>query len=255
MQGQIYEGINAVGILKSSRTSGRESLVINVPSLNQGFSNKNLKKPVSSVCMAITMMKHLRNAKWLSKDIILVISDSNFGDESIRAWLDTYHNYMKDLPSLYHFYESPASVYFTNATHSFHNQYQADFVRSGPIRGALVLDFFAEEFQLVVVCPEGINGKFPNLDLLNAIDRVAMYSENVHTMLLNSDDPLTRYLFTGPDALFPDLPFVLQQLISFTLHGAIGEPTGNHGWFLQYVLQHGHVFKGLTRPIGTILML
>jgi len=232
-EGQVQEGVNTVGILKSPRTGGRESIVLNVPSLHENFSDKSLKKPVSSVCMAIVMMKHLKSVNWLSKDIILVVSDENYSDESIRVWLDTYHNYIPINPSLYHFDESPAATFFYNSTDSpaYSNE---DFVRSGPIRGGLVLDFHAEEFFFIVVCPEGINGKLPNLDLLNSLDRVAMYSENVHTLLLNEKDKITDFLFTGENALFPDLPFPALQLAAFTLHGAIGEPTGNHGWFLQY---------------------
>ena len=190
-----------------------------------------LQNPISSVCLAITLMKHLRTVEWLSKDVILVLSDASFEDEGIREWLSNYHNYVADQSSLYFFKEAPGALYRHRASHSVYSQ--LDFVRSGAIRGALVLDFFEEQFNYIVLSPEGINGKLPNLDLMNTFDRVAMYSENAYTTLYREDDTLTRKLF-GVGGPLEDLPLLERQLYAFILRCAIGKPSGNHGHFLQY---------------------
>lgn len=236
----LEEGINIVGILKSSRTSGRESIVINVPSFHPNFFEENeMKKPVASICMGIVLMKHFQSVDWLSKDIIFLVSDANFQSEGVKVWLDNYHNYFQAIPVLYPFYDHPALTYMPhqNITQSYSIPvyHQPDFIRSGVIRGGLVLDFYAEEFYFILLSLEGINGKLPNLDLTNSIDRVAMYSENVHTILFDENNRVMDYLFTGDDALFPNFPFTVMQLVTFALNCAIGEPAGNHGWFLQYV--------------------
>lgn len=233
---ELKEGVNVVGILQS-RTGGREAMVLNVPSLHHKFftqEGKSMKRPVSSVCLAISLMKHLRGVQWLSKDVILVISDATFGGDSIAEWLYVYHNYMVQEPILYPFRGPPGALYWHNASYAFHQTFsQVDFVRSGQIRGALVLDFYEESTHYIVVSPEGVNGKLPNLDLLNTLDRVAIFSESVHTTLYNEEDPLVKTFF-GSQSYFEDLSLQHCQLYAFILRGAMGEPTGNHGFFLQY---------------------
>lgn len=223
-------GVNVVGILHSPRTSGREALVLSTRSLHEKFKVP-MKNPVSSLALGITLMQHFQNAKWLSRDVIFVVADGKYQDEGIRAWLHDYHHFLGSYGSTYFFFEHAFGSLHKNVSSSQRISTQNEFARSGNIRGAISLDFFEENFTYLVVCPEGINGKLPNLDLLNAIDRIASFGENSYTVLLNVNDPLVKFLYSIQAIDFKNFPIPLLQYISFVLHGAIGVPTGDHGWF------------------------
>jgi GPI-anchor transamidase subunit GAA1 len=225
--------VNIVGILHSPRTSGREAIVLSTRTLHERFSVQ-MKNPTSSLALGITIMQHLRTSNWLSKDVIFVVTDGQYEDEGIRAWLHQYHHIMGPYGANYFFFEHALGLIHQNFTSTQTIRDQADFGRAGHIRGAIALDFFEENFTYLILCPEGINGKLPNLDLLNAIDRVASFGESSYTILMNVHDPLVKFLHSWTAIDFRSMPVPLFQFISFVLHGASGVPTGDHGWFHMY---------------------
>ena len=79
--------------------------------------------------------------KWLSKDIIFVATDSIYGDESIKLWLERYH----------YFHTGNDFEVHENLTTTLKKKDL--FYRGGEIRGALSLDFYANSFTNLVVVP------------------------------------------------------------------------------------------------------
>jgi len=215
------EGMNVIGVVKARRTSGREALVLS--SRNDHFLlHQNLEpNAVSSMAMGMAIMQHLSEVKWLSKDVMFVVTEQEHGDEGMRAWLHEYHAFQ---PRKVVKVGGEERYKLAEKEHTVH--------RGGKIRGALVLDFVASHFSYIVVCAEGVGGKLPNLDLLNTIDRVAAYGEQVYTTLLDTEDLYTRLLYSRPE--FVELSMQLRTLLLFMLHSASGTSTGDHGWFHKY---------------------
>ena len=183
--------------------------------------------------MALSLMKLFKNSNWLSKDIILVVSDGRHDDEGVRVWLEHYHNFVTFNPTTYYFLENPFANLHHNITANYNIFTQNDFVRSGQIRGALSLDFYDEFFSYITICPEGVNGKLPNLDLINTIQRVALYNEKTEPTLFYENDPFVSFLLSFE--AMRELSFHYIQLFLFMLRGASGIPSGDHGWFHLFV--------------------
>lgn len=144
------------------------------------------------LCTALS--RSLSRATWLSKDLFFINVNGSYAGQSavLRKWLDAYHlNANADL-----------------------------VVRAGPIRAAIVLDWDSATTERLAVLLHGHNGKLPNLDLFNVVQRISKNFglEQVLSIFTNPSDDSNNRAITS--LLFA--------------RDAIWGSTGLHGEFLQY---------------------
>lgn len=196
---------------------------------------------VSGFGLCVSLVKHLQSRKWLAKDIIFVASDLNnlpftysknyntnrhLYERGIRAWLDDYLN--------------PSIVV---------NQHSGSgMIRSGRIQAAINIDIKpSSKFEELSIVSEGSNGRLPNLDLINTIQRISRkeglkdnqislfpsissVSSTINIQHLSIRiAKFVENIIPGYSRMFP----FLNNLLTFMINQAIGVPTGNHGVFTQ----------------------
>lgn len=84
-------GINTIGIIRAPRGDGKEAIVLVTPYNSQGIQSNE----VLSLALGFSVFSLLSRAAWLSKDIVWISADSQFGEyAAVSAWLNQYHNPM-----------------------------------------------------------------------------------------------------------------------------------------------------------------
>jgi glycosylphosphatidylinositol transamidase len=181
-------------ILRANKAAGTESIVL----ATKFSSRESSEASLSSLGLLLGMMNHLKDQKWLAKDIILICTDAEFGDAGITEWLKAYH---------------------------FNTQKEA-FARGGNIQAAIIVEGqIKDTFGQLAILPEGANGRLANLDLLNTVYRIGRRDGLA---------PASFSISPNPIAIPKWIPPNVHSILNFMINQAKGTPTGDHGLFGMY---------------------
>ncbi|GLB34825.1 putative gpi-anchor transamidase [Lyophyllum shimeji] len=209
-------GTNAYGILASPRTSGSEALVISASWLSrtgEGDGTLNLRGVATVLALAGSLKRY---SLW-AKDIVFVVSDGYL--EGMHAWLAAYHG------------SSQSNLLSDPLTLS-----------SGVIWTALNIDYPGHSFSHLGIFFEGLNGRLPNQDLLNAFQRIARYQVPVvlYDHLEVHDQPDSSVLpwfipsILRKDSEVQTYAYQARNVIRHVGYQARGRPSGVHGLYHQF---------------------
>jgi glycosylphosphatidylinositol transamidase len=135
-------GENIYGILRAEKMPPVESMLMVVP-----FDEEHLMSAV----LALTMADYFKNQVYWARDIIFLFAHPSA--TGVEAWLAAYHG------------------------HEISNLHAAPLDgRSGTIVGVFIYDYIGQHFTNVNLKFYGINGRLPNLDLVNIIARISRKS-------------------------------------------------------------------------------
>ncbi|KAL6845276.1 hypothetical protein ACP4OV_024771 [Aristida adscensionis] len=240
-------GINTIGIIRAPRGDGKEAIVLVTPYNSQRVRSNELL----SLALGFSVFSLLSRAAWLSKDIVWLSADSQFGEyAAVSAWLNQYHNpVFLGNPSMF-----GNHVYDGNTEKA---EFKA-FKRAGTMAATLIFKV-GETGKLsdrdsVTMYAEASNGQMPNLDLLNVVNYLAVHrqgfrvnieafssllssawlrviAEIFHTLgsVLRTINPDWKL-----DIAVPDYVEGTANLASSMYNQALGVPTGSHGAFRDY---------------------
>ncbi|KAF8609985.1 Gaa1-domain-containing protein [Ceratobasidium sp. AG-I] len=222
------QGANAYAIYAAPRTSGNEAIVLSA-------SWKSLKWDedgslnLRGVATILALAGYLKRYTLWAKDIVLVINDGYM--DGMHAWLSAYHGF----------------------EHANVETRPLDLL-SGVIWTALCIDYPGHSFSHLGVYFEGLNGRLPNQDLLNAALQIARKTNDVPVLAydildhLRTDHPYDFGPWMG--RLWSFLPKLLQKQLNdpsvklfenradILTRGiawqASGSASGVHGLFHQY---------------------
>ncbi|XP_065065367.1 glycosylphosphatidylinositol anchor attachment 1 protein-like isoform X2 [Rhopilema esculentum] len=191
---------NIYGILRSTRSSGVESLVLNVPNRPNCRSN-------GALALLFSLIDHFKVQNYWAKDIIFLVSGGDLC--GVPAWLASYHGETQK-PGI-----------------------QASDLKghAGKIQAAIVVDFPNAAINGFDVLYEGSNGLEPNLDLISMTFAVSR-SEEIPIKLHNQDTYDNRYAHKSEE-----FQSCLGTLARCILRLASGYPTGEHGYYVKYRIE------------------
>eukprot|EP00911_Craspedida_sp_UC1_P002674 UC1_evm1s1963 len=177
---KTIHGTNTYGIIKPSRASGDECLVLHVPltMTEKGVANGKEKKTFEkktleekekitvagkaekesnayAVGVALAMAKHIAAQNVWAKNVVILFTRA--GRLGLRAFLDDYHS------------GSRSSVIGGGGG----AMVQTHMHRAGSLQGAISLLMPSSHFRSVRLHLAGENGQLPNLDFLYSIIRTA----------------------------------------------------------------------------------
>ncbi|KAM3332048.1 hypothetical protein ACQJBY_027718 [Aegilops geniculata] len=236
-------GTNTIGIIQAPRGDGKEAIVLVTPYNPQRVQANE----VLSLALGFSVFSLLSRAAWLSKDIVWLSADSQFGEyTAVSAWLNQYHNPMF-VGGVKHEPDGIAGkAEFT------------DFKRAGTMAAALIFKVgetrnYGDRDSLTMYA-EASNGQMPNLDLLNVVHYLAVHrqgfrvnietissllssawlraiAEVIHTLgsILRKINPDWKLDITASDYVEGTA-----NLASSIYNQALGVPTGSHGAFRDY---------------------
>ncbi|KQK09209.1 glycosylphosphatidylinositol anchor attachment 1 protein [Brachypodium distachyon] len=246
-------GTNTIGIIRAPRGDGKEAIVLVTPYNSQRAESNE----VLSLALGFSVFSLLSRAAWLSKDIVWLSADSQFGEyTAVSAWLNQYHNPM--------FLGHPTMLdsKLFDAIHEPDGITEKaefmDFKRAGTMAAALIFKVGETrnhgDRDSLTMYAEASNGQMPNLDLLNVVHYLAVHRQgfrvNIETInsLLSSAwlrviaeviqtlGSLLRKI--NPDWKLdikaPDYVEGTANLASSMYNQALGVPTGSHGAFRDY---------------------
>jgi glycosylphosphatidylinositol transamidase len=159
-------GTNTIGIIRAPRGDGKEAIVLVTPYNSQRVKENELL----SLALGFSVFSLLSRAEWLSKDIVWLSADSQFGEyTAVSAWLSQYHN-----PTFV------AGV--TNGPDGIAEKAETtDFKRAGTMAAALIFKVGETrnygDRDSVTMYAEASNGQMPNLDLLNVVHYLAVHRQ------------------------------------------------------------------------------
>ncbi|KAG6860931.1 hypothetical protein C0995_005886 [Termitomyces sp. Mi166 len=225
------KGTNAYGVLVSPRASGSEAMVISASWLSrigEGDGSLNLRGVATLLALA-SFLKRKGLVEWCScfftistagyslwaKDIVVVVSDGYL--EGMHAWLAAYHG-------------SSQSNLNTDSL----------ALTSGVIWTALNIDYPAHSLSHLGIFFEGLNGRLPNQDLLNSVQRISQ-KEGVPVIVYDHLDQveLDDSLSFVPNSLRENLQVSAyssraRNIIRQFGYQVRGRPSGIHGLFHQF---------------------
>ncbi|ESO06706.1 hypothetical protein HELRODRAFT_64118 [Helobdella robusta] len=229
-------GQNVYAIMRAPRTSGTEALVLSVP-FGPELDGHDATYP--GIALMLALAKSFRRNSYWAKDIIFLVTDNK--EIGIQAWLSSYHH----IPNKY---------------------IKAEVLpgRSGSIQAALNLELTSKYVGRVNVKFEGVNGRLPNLDLFNTVERL-FHKEGLRIIIQKkvleySSSEWQRYLHST------------KQMLIMMWNQASGIPTGNHGYFHKFNIDAvtiqgfksksrkqldftdvGRAFEGIFRSLNNLL--
>ncbi|KAH9854210.1 Gaa1-domain-containing protein [Lenzites betulinus] len=156
-------GTNAYAVLQSPRASGTEAIVISASWLSrtgEGDGTLNMR----GVSTVIALASYLKKSSLWAKDLVFVISDGYL--DGMQAWITTYHG--ETQPNLK---AEPLSL------------------QSGVIWTALNVDYPGHSFSHLGLFFEGLNGRLPNQDLMNAVSLISRWTVGVPVVVYDHIDP------------------------------------------------------------------
>lgn len=237
---KIFTGKNVYGILRASRGSSTEAVVVSAP---YRPPSSVLQGTTPSVALMLAMAHFFSKQVYWAKDLIFLVTEHE--QLGAQAWLQAYHRT-----------QSGAGILV-------HGDLEG---RAGAIQAAINLELHNSQVSHIDVKVEGLNGQLPNLDLVNLIHRLCQ-RENVHHTFKNRGD------HPRPETLHGWM-HQLHTLFSMVASQASGVPTGNHGLFHRYGIaavtvegqQHqsqgwhsvsmhqlGRVLEGVCRSLNNLL--
>lgn len=196
-----FTGKNVYGILRAPRASSTEALVLSVPYRPPFSLEANTDV---SVALLLTAADFFRMQNYWAKDIIFLITQHE--QLGMQAWLEAYHQVSNGLLD--------------------HGDLEA---RAGSIEAAINLEITTEKISHVNVKIDGLNGRLPNLDLVNLVYRLCM-REGIHQMFQGVEDHSRLDSWKGYTRS-------LSTLTNMALKQATGMPSGNHGLFQRFGIE------------------
>lgn len=197
---KVFTGKNVYGILRASRGSSTEAVVVSAPyrpptSLLQGNA--------PSIALMLAMASFFSKQVYWAKDLIFLVTEHE--QLGAQAWLQAYHRT-----------QSGAGVLN-------HGDLEG---RAGAIQAAINLEIHSSQVSHIDVKVEGLNGQLPNLDLFNLIHRLCQRENVYHTFKNRGNHP-------QPET-FHGWVHQVGTLFSMISSQASGVPTGNHGLYHRY---------------------
>ncbi|CAM0882139.1 unnamed protein product [Alopecurus aequalis] len=236
-------GTNTIGIIRAPRGDGKEAIVLVTPY----NSHRVQANEVLSLALGFSIFSLLSRAAWLSKDIVWLSVDSQFGEyTAVSAWLNQYHN----------------PTFVAGVTHepdgiAERSEFK-DFKRAGTMAAALIFKVgetrnYGDRVS-VTMFAEASNGQMPNLDLLNVVHYLAVHRQGFRVNIERISSLLTSAWLRviaeviqtlgsllrkiNPDwkldIAAPDYVEGTANLASSIYNQALGVPTGSHGAFRDY---------------------
>lgn len=172
-------GTNTVGIIRAPRGDGKEAIVLVTP-----YDSKKIKQGEAlSLGIAYSVFSLLSQVTWLAKDIIWLVSDSQYGEYAgVSSWLRDYHMPVFTEPHKVSADSCPENSYVYEAKDDLVEQRKIydGFRRAGTMAAALVIKVGdkRERFEdSLSIYAEASNGQMPNLDLVNIVNYLAVHRQ------------------------------------------------------------------------------
>lgn len=202
-ENKAYTGKNVYGILRASRGSSTEALVLAAPYRppDSIFTQTN-----AGIAMMFSLAASFRKASYWARDIIFLVTEHE--QLGMEAWLEAYH-------------------YTSSGSHAI-DFGQLD-ARAGAIQAAINLEIPTEKISHIDVRMEGLNGQLPNLDLVNLVHRLHQQERFVTTLKEREDHP-------DPHSVDGWIYSAI-SLLTLMSSQATGIPTGNHGLFHRFGIE------------------
>ncbi|KAK3165091.1 hypothetical protein QOZ80_1AG0028800 [Eleusine coracana subsp. coracana] len=246
-------GVNTIGIIRAPRGDGKEAIVFVTPYNSQRVQSNELL----SLALGFSVFSLLSRAPWLSKDIVWLSADSQFGEYSaVSAWLNQYHN-----PAFFsQLLISDTKMFSANHMYDANTE-RADimaFRRAGTMAAALIFKVGETrkygDRDSVTMYAEASNGQMPNLDLLNVVHYLAVHRQGFRVNIATFSSLLSSACLRVIAEIFQTLGSMLRKinpdwkldiavpdymegaanLASSMYNQALGVPTGSHGAFRDY---------------------
>lgn len=204
-------GTNTYAVFRAPGASGAEAIVVSASWLSlvdngSGTINERGIPAVLALARFLTRYPH-----W-AKDLVFVISDGYL--DGMQAWLSSYHG------------TSQSNLRAEPLEHS-----------SGVIWTAVNVDYPSHSFSHIGLFYEGLNGRLPNLDLMNTTHRGGV------PLVLHDDveSPFSPPTHAGQDhwrvLVAKEIHAYIQRarhLLRYFSYHVVGRPSGVHGLFHQY---------------------
>ncbi|CAN6353624.1 unnamed protein product [Urochloa humidicola] len=246
-------GLNTIGIIRAPRGDGKETIVLVTPYNSQRVHSNELL----SLALGFSVFSLLSRAAWLSKDIVWLAADSQFGEyAAVSAWLNQYHNPV----FLSHSMILDTKIY--GADHIYDdNTEKAEFEvfkRAGTMAAGLIFKVGETrrygDRDSVTMYAEASNGQMPNLDLLNVVHYLAVHRQGFRVNIAAFSSLLSSAWLRVIAEFFHTLGTVLRKinpdwkldiavpdyvegtanLANSMYNQALGVPTGSHGAFRDH---------------------
>ncbi|KAH8338001.1 hypothetical protein KR059_000925 [Drosophila kikkawai] len=202
--GKEYHGKNIYGILRAPRIASTEGIVFTAPYRAASSVHTDISP---SVPLLLAFADFARRKNYWAKDLIFLVTEQE--QLGMQAWLEAYHDGDRDL-DVSKAYLRPGNLP----------------ARAGSLQAALNIEVQDLEIDYVDVRIEGLNGKLPNLDMFNLVQRI-MAREGIASGYKQTPRKKRRH----SKSLFETN---LRQMLAMLATQSSGVPNGNHGLFHRY---------------------
>ncbi|EDW06772.1 glycosylphosphatidylinositol anchor attachment 1 protein [Drosophila mojavensis] len=202
--GKEFHGKNVYGILRAPRIGSTEGLVFSAPYRPPSSVHDEI---TASVPVLLAFADFARRKNYWAKDLVFLVTEQE--QLGMQAWLEAYHDGYKN-------YHSSSSYLVAGSLPA----------RAGSLQAALNIEVQDLEVDYVDVKVEGLNGKLPNLDMFNLVQRI-MAREGVTSGYKHAPRKRRRMNLSPYEQN-------LRQMLAMLATQATGVPNGNHGLFHRY---------------------
>ncbi|KAH8317445.1 hypothetical protein KR074_005072 [Drosophila pseudoananassae] len=202
--GKEYHGKNVYGILRAPRIASTEGIVFTAPYRAASSVHTDISP---SVPLLLAFADFARRKNYWAKDLIFLVTEQE--QLGMQAWLEAYHDGDR-VPDANRSYLQPGNLP----------------ARAGSLQAALNIEVQDLEIDYVDVRIEGLNGKLPNLDMFNLVQRI-MAREGIASGYKQAPRKKRRH----SQSVYEQN---LRGMLSMLASQASGVPTGNHGLFHRY---------------------
>ncbi|KAH8386795.1 hypothetical protein KR093_002604 [Drosophila rubida] len=202
--GKEFHGKNIYGILRAPRIGSTEGIVFSAPYRVPSSVHVDI---TPSVPLLLAFADFARHKNYWAKDLIFLVTEQE--QLGMQAWLEAYHDGDK---------ESDTSDAYLRAGNLP--------ARAGSLQAALNIEVQDLEVDYIDVKIEGLNGKLPNLDMFNLVQRI-MAREGVTSGYKQTPRKKRRSNLSNYEQN-------LRQMLAMLSSQTSGVPNGNHGLFHRY---------------------
>ncbi|KAH8416600.1 hypothetical protein KR222_010613 [Zaprionus bogoriensis] len=202
--GKEFHGKNIYGILRAPRIGSTEGIVFSAPYRVPSSVHPEI---TPSVPLLLAFADFARRKNYWAKDLIFLVTEQE--QLGMQAWLEAYHDGDKEWDS------SNAYLHAGNLP-----------ARSGSLQAAINIEVEDLEVDYVDVRIEGLNGKLPNLDMFNLVQRI-MAREGVSSGYRQTPRKKRRSNLSSFEQN-------LRNMLAMLSSQSSGVPNGNHGLFHRY---------------------
>ncbi|XP_016931671.2 glycosylphosphatidylinositol anchor attachment 1 protein [Drosophila suzukii] len=202
--GKEYHGKNIYGILRAPRIASTEGIVFAAPYRAASSVHADIS---ASVPLLLAFADFARRKNYWAKDLIFLVTEQE--QLGMQAWLEAYHDGDRDV-DVSKAYLRPGNLP----------------ARAGSLQAALNIEVQDLEIDHVDVRIEGLNGKLPNLDMFNLVQRI-MAREGIASGYKQAPRKKRRHSQSAFEQN-------LRQMLTMLASQSSGVPNGNHGLFHRY---------------------